>query len=115
MEVDKMKEEDYRNSAIVKYIRKLNPEYNVESLHKLKNAVNKLVKLKKSSDIFRSVISEPEPETIIKSSGRNRVEKPKPYKMINLSSHIPSLQELVDEVMLSRLRNRKKMQEEGKL
>lgn len=109
MEVDKINEEEYKNSVIVKYIRKLNPEYNVETLHKLKNAVNKLVKLKKSSDIFRSVISEPEPETIVKSSGRKRVEKPMPYKMLNLSSHIPSLQELVDEVMVSRLRHRKKM------
>ena len=36
-----------------------------------------------------------------------------PYKLINLSSQIPSLQELVDEVMHLRLRERKKKLEES--
>jgi hypothetical protein len=91
MNFDENDDEEYKNSVVVKYIRKLNPEYNIESLHKLKNAVNRLIKLKKSSEVFRSIISEPEPETIIKSGVSNGAQKQMPYKILNISSQIPSL------------------------
>ena len=111
--LDENNEEAYRNSAVVNYIHKLNPEYNLETLHKLKSVVNKLFKLKKVSSSFKSMLEEPEPEKSEKDIRGNTVQKKQPYKLYQISSQIPSLSELVDNVMVNRMRQRKQMHEEA--